>query len=91
MGGAVVTYTQYGKKYQAHVFKFDSPNEFVVTPEMENVPMEYLIIAGGGSGASNKTSNNTGAGGGGAGGGDNRANRGGYGGSGIVIIRYQVA
>ena len=67
-GGRVVTYTQNGKKYQAHVFTLDSGNEFVVTPEMENVPMEYLIIAGGGSGASNKTENKTGTGGGGAGG-----------------------
>ena len=67
-GGTVVTYTQNGKKYQAHVFTIDSGNEFVVTPEMEGVPMEYLIVAGGGSGASNKTSNKTGVGGGGAGG-----------------------
>lgn len=67
-GGTVVTYTQNGKKYQAHVFTIDSGNEFVVTPEMEGVPMEYLIVGGGGSGASNKTSNKTGTGGGGAGG-----------------------
>ncbi len=67
-GGNVVTYTQNGKKYQAHVFTIDSGNEFVVTPEMEGVPMEYFIVGGGGSGASNKTSNKTGTGGGGAGG-----------------------
>lgn len=67
-GGSVVTYTQNGKKYQAHVFTIDSGNEFVVTPEMEGVPMEYFIVGGGGSGASNKTSNKTGTGGGGAGG-----------------------
>lgn len=67
-GGSVITYTQNGKKYQAHVFTIDSGNEFVVTPEMEGVPMEYFIVGGGGSGASNKTSNKTGTGGGGAGG-----------------------
>lgn len=67
-GGSVITYTQNGKKYQAHVFTIDSGNDFVVTPEMEGVPMEYFIVGGGGSGASNKTSNKTGTGGGGAGG-----------------------
>jgi len=67
-GGNVVTYVQNGIKYQAHVFTLDSGNEFVVPPEMENVPVEYFIVAGGGSGASNRTRNKTGSGGGGAGG-----------------------
>jgi hypothetical protein len=67
-GGTIVTYNQNGKNYRAHKFTIDSENDFVVTPEMENVPIEYLIIAGGGSGASNKTGNKTGSGGGGAGG-----------------------
>jgi hypothetical protein len=68
VGGRVETYNQNGKNYRAHIFTIDSENEFVVTPEMENVPIEYLIIGGGGSGASNKTGNKTGSGGGGAGG-----------------------
>lgn len=67
-GGTVVDYTQDGKKYRAHVFTIDNENDFVVPSEMENVPMEYFIVAGGGSGASNKTGNKTGVGGGGAGG-----------------------
>lgn len=67
-GGSVVTYSQNGKQYRAHVFTLDSANEFVVSPEMENVPMEYFIVAGGGSGSSNKTGNKTGSGAGGAGG-----------------------
>lgn len=67
-GGTVVDYTEGGRNYRAHVFTIDSGNDFVVPPELENVPMEYLIVAGGGSGASNKTGNKTGVGGGGAGG-----------------------
>ena len=67
-GGSIVDYTQDGRKYRAHVFTVDSENDFVVPSEMENVPMEYFIVAGGGSGASNKTGNKTGVGGGGAGG-----------------------
>jgi hypothetical protein len=68
-GGSVVhTYTQNGTTYRAHVFTIDSDNEFEVSPEMENVPIEYFIVAGGGSGSSNKTGNKTGSGGGGAGG-----------------------
>jgi hypothetical protein len=57
-----------GKTYMVHTYTLDSENEFVVTPEMEGVPIEYLIVAGGGSGASNKTGNKVGVGGGGAGG-----------------------
>jgi hypothetical protein len=54
--------------FMVHTYTLDSENEFVVTPEMEGVPITYLIVAGGGSGASNKTGNKTGVGGGGAGG-----------------------
>jgi len=57
-----------GKTYMVHTYTLDSENDFVVTPEMEGVPIEYLIVAGGGSGASNKTGNKVGVGGGGAGG-----------------------
>lgn len=67
-GGTVVDYKQDGKSWRAHVFTIDSENELVVPSELENVPIEYFIVAGGGSGASNKTGNKTGVGGGGAGG-----------------------
>jgi hypothetical protein len=57
-----------GRSYMVHTYTLDSDNDFVVTPDMEGVPIEYLIVAGGGSGASNRTGNKVGVGGGGAGG-----------------------
>jgi hypothetical protein len=67
-GGDEVTKTIDGVTYRIHTYTLDSDNDFVVTPEMEGVPIEYLVVAGGGSGASNKTNNKIGVGGGGAGG-----------------------
>lgn len=67
-GGTVTDIVQNGVRYRVHTFTLDSPNEFVVTPEMEGVPMWYLVVAGGGSGSSNRTQNKTGSGGGGGGG-----------------------
>jgi len=57
-----------GVTYMVHTYTLESENPFVVTPEMESVPIEYLIVAGGGSGASNRTNNKVGVGGGGGGG-----------------------
>lgn len=67
-GGTVERKQIGGVTYMVHTYTLDSENEFVVTPEMEGVPIEYLIVAGGGSGASNRTGNKVGVGGGGAGG-----------------------
>ena len=67
-GGTVTEVVQGGVRYRVHTFTFDSASEFVVPPEMEGVPVSYLVIAGGGSGSSNRTQNKTGAGGGGGGG-----------------------
>lgn len=66
-GGNAVKTTIGSVTYMVHTYTLDSENDFIVTPEMEGVPIEYLIIGGGGSGASNKTSNKVGVGGGGAG------------------------
>ena len=67
-GGTVTDIVQNGVRYRVHTYTIDSPNEFVVTPEMEGVPIWYLVVAGGGSGSSNRTENKTGSGGGGGGG-----------------------
>jgi hypothetical protein len=67
-GGAAVKKRIGGVTYMVHTYTLESENAFVVTPEMEGVPIEYLIVAGGGSGASNRTGNKVGVGGGGGGG-----------------------
>lgn len=67
-GGSAVKKLIGSTTYMVHTYTLDSENAFVVTPEMEGVPIEYLIVAGGGSGASNKTGNKVGVGGGGGGG-----------------------
>lgn len=67
-GGTAVRKQIGGVTYMVHTYTLDSENAFVVTPEMEGVPIEYLIVAGGGSGASNRTGNKVGVGGGGGGG-----------------------
>lgn len=67
-GGSAVKKRIGSTTYMVHTYTLDSENAFVVTPEMEGVPIEYLIVAGGGSGASNKTNEKVGVGGGGGGG-----------------------
>ena len=67
-GGTITEVVQGGVRYRVHTFTFDSESTFVVPPEMEGVPVSYLVIAGGGSGSSNRTQNKTGSGGGGGGG-----------------------